>query len=96
MQNDPLVSAAGSLSRAPLTIRFVDQAQATACARRLDGISSGPVHVDDDLWEVGIDGEKTQAVIARVLGAAREALDGQTTAFALVNLDGREYRLDGE
>ena len=95
MQNDPLVSA-GSLSRAPLTIRFADWAQATECARRLAGLSSGPVHVDGDLWQVDIDGEKTQAVIARVLGAAREALDGDAAAFALVSLDGREYRLDGE
>jgi len=54
------------------------------------------VHVDGDLWQVDIDGEKTQAVIARVLGAAREALDGDAAAFALVSLDGREYRLDGE
>ncbi len=31
-----------------------------------------------------------------LLDAVRQALAGETTAFALVTLDGREYRLYGE
>jgi hypothetical protein len=95
MQDSPPTSA-GSLSRMPLTVRFAEQGQASACARRLVGLAGVPVLVDGDLWEVGIDGEKTQSVVVRVLDAVRQTLDGETTAFALVSLDGREYRLYGE
>jgi len=86
----------GSLSQVPLTVRFADEGQASACARQLAGLAGPPMRVDGNLWEIDIDGEKTQGVVARVLDAARQALDGETTAFALVSLDGREYRLYGE
>jgi hypothetical protein len=54
------------------------------------------VQADGDSWELGIDGENTEQFVVLVLDAVRHALAGETTAFALVTLDGREYRLYGE
>jgi len=79
-----------------MTVRFSDEAQATAFAQELVGVSGVHVQADGDAWEVGIDGAKTGPFVVRVLDAVRDALAGKSDAFALVSLDGHEYRLDGE
>jgi hypothetical protein len=80
----------------PMKVRFSEEAQATAFADQLVGVSGVHVRADGDAWEVGVDGAKTGFFVVRVLDAVQQALAGQRDAFALVSLDGHEYRLDGE
>lgn len=81
---------------APMRVRFADKEQATAFAHQLVGVPGVRVQADGAGWEVGIDGAKTGRFVVRVLDAVRQALDGERNTFALVSLDGREYRLYGE
>jgi hypothetical protein len=83
-------------NEAQLTVRFGDEVHANAFARRLGGASRVRVGPDGDGWEVEIEGAKTGQFVVQVLEAVRQALAGNQDAYALVNLDGREYRLDGE
>jgi hypothetical protein len=80
----------------PMKVRFSEEGQATAFAHQLVGVSGVHLRADGDEWEVGIDGAKTGPFVVRVLDAVRQALAGERDAFALVSLDGHEYRLDGE
>jgi len=82
--------------RPPVRVRFEKEGHAAACARHLHGVSGVHVQADGGSWEVGIEGENTEQFVVRLLDAVRQALAGETTAFALVTLDGREYRLYGE
>ena len=54
------------------------------------------MQADGESWEVAIEGENTEQFVMPLLDAVRQALAGETNAFALVTLDGREYRLYGE
>lgn len=82
--------------RSPLRVRFEEEGHAAACARELDGVCGVRVKADGEFWELNIEGENTEQFVLRLLDAVRQALAGETTAFAVVTLDGREYRLDGE
>ncbi len=100
MREDSSAAAASSSNgqaiRPPLRVRFEREGHAAACARQLHGVSGVQVQADGGSWEVGIEGENTEQFVVRLLDAVRQALAGETTAFALVTLDGREYRLYGE
>lgn len=89
-------SSNGRAIRPPLRVRFEQQGHAAACAHQLVGVSGVQVQADGDSWEVGIEGENTEQFVVRLLDAVRHALAGETTACALVTLDGREYHLYGE
>ena len=82
--------------RSPLRVRFEQEGHAAACARQLDGVCGVRVKADGEFWELNIEGENTEQFVLRLLDAVRQALAGETTAFAVVTLDGREYRLYGE
>jgi hypothetical protein len=79
-----------------LRVRFVDERRATALAHELADIATLHAHPEDDAWDVDVGGSKTNPRVLRVLDAVRQALAGERGAFALVTLDGREYRLYGE
>lgn len=89
-------SSNGKAIRPTLRVRFEQEGHAVACAHQLVGVSGVHVQADGDSWEVGIEGENTEQFVVRLLDAVRQTLAGETTAFALVTLDGREYRLYGE
>jgi len=82
--------------RSPLSVRFEEEGHAAACVRQLDGICGVRVKADGESWELDIEGENTEQFVMPLLDAVRQALAGETNAFALVTLDGREYRLYGE
>ena len=82
--------------RPPLKVRFEEEGHAAACVQRLGDVCGVQVQADGESWEVAIEGENTEQFVMPLLDAVRQALAGETTAFAVVTLDGREYRLDGE
>jgi|SRR5215203_1462405 len=86
----------GQAIRPPLRVRFEEDDHAAACVQQLAGVSGVQVQADDGSWEVAIEGANTEQFVVRLLEAVREVLAGETDAFALVTLDGREYRLYGE
>jgi hypothetical protein len=79
-----------------LRVRFADERHAAALAHELVDIATLHPHPEDDAWDVDVGGTKTNPRVLRVLDAVRQALAGERGAFALVTLDGREYRLYGE
>jgi hypothetical protein len=81
---------------APLKVRFGEEGDANAFAQHLAGVPGVQIEADGEAWEVGVDGAKTGRFVVQVLEAVRQALAGKTDAYALVSLDGREYRLEGD
>src|SRR5215217_7571388 len=86
----------GQAIRPPLRVRFEEKGHAAACVQQLVGVSGVHVQADGESWEVAIEGANTEQFVVRLLEAVREVLAGETDAFALVTLDGRDYRLYGE
>lgn len=82
--------------REPLKVRLIEEEQAHALARELDGVDGVEVHRDGQAWEVTVGNGNGNRLVVTVLDAVRRALTGQPTVSALVLLDGREYQLHGE
>jgi hypothetical protein len=80
----------------PLRVRLNEEEQAHAVVRELAGVDGVALEPGGGAWEITVgDGTGDRLVVA-VLDAVRRALTGQPAASALVLLDGREYRLQGE
>lgn len=80
----------------PFMIRFAEERHAAALLGALDGIVSGEVHRNGGMWDVLLDGAKTDGMVVRVLDAIRSVLAGDLGASAQVLLDGRRYLMQGE
>jgi hypothetical protein len=81
--------------REPLKVRVVDEVHALALRRELADLPTVDLQPRDGAWEVSIAGLDSDRLIVRVLDAVRQILGASPDAAALVQLDGREYRLDG-
>ena len=82
--------------REPLRVRLKEQDEANALARELAGVDGLEVHRNGEGWEVSVDDVGGNGLVLRVLGGVRATLAGRAGASALVLLDGREYRMQGE
>jgi len=80
----------------PLRVRVTDERQAEALARELRDLVGFDLQQRDGTWEVTIDGAPGDKLVVRFLNAVRSALDGDSTATAVVLLNGREYQLDAK
>jgi hypothetical protein len=80
----------------PFRITVDQEHQAVALAQELIGVSDVDIRPESDRWVVSISGRKTESLVVRALDAVRLALAGEPTASALVRLDGRDYRMQGE
>jgi hypothetical protein len=82
--------------REPLIVRVADERRAIALAHELVGLTELDVRRNNGGWEVAVDGTDTDRLVVRVLDAVRQVLAGEPAATALVELDGREYHMNGE
>jgi hypothetical protein len=80
----------------PLRVRLIDEHHAAALAHELGDLDGFELRPLDGIWEATVDGVLGDRVVVRVLNAVRRALAGDTTARAVVLLNGREYEVDGE
>jgi hypothetical protein len=81
--------------REPLRIEVGDEQQAAALARELVGVVGLDVRERGGAWEVTVDCVRTDRLVVRVLEAVQRSLANHHTSFAVVRLDGREYRMHG-
>jgi hypothetical protein len=81
--------------RKPLRARVAQERQAITLAHDLVGFAGVDVH-PDGAREVVVDYASSDQLVVRVLDAVRQALGGDRSAYALVQLDGRDYQLCGE
>jgi hypothetical protein len=79
----------------PLRVRLIEEEQAQALVRELEGFDRVDVEHGHGTWEVTV-GDATGDLFVAVLDAVRRALTGQPAAAAVVLLDGREYQMQGE
>ena len=92
--------------REPLVVRVEDETRAIALAHELmlQGntvvcsivLTRPGLRRRDGAWEPAVDGADTDRLVVRVLDAVRQVLAGEPTATALVQMDGREYQMNGE
>lgn len=82
--------------REPLVVRVEDETRAIALAHELIGLTRLDLRRRDGGWELAVDGADTDRLVVRVLDAVRQVLAGEPTATALVQMDGREYQMNGE
>lgn len=80
----------------PLKVRLNEEENANAVVRELAGFDGVEVQHGAGAWEVTVGNGTGDRLVVAVLDAVRRALTGHPTASALVFLDGREYRLQGE
>lgn len=80
----------------PLRVRLSHERHATALAQELRDLARFKVERRDAIWEITIAGTLGDRAVVRVLNAVRLALDGESTATALVLMNGSEYVLQGE
>ena len=82
--------------REPVWIKVNEEPHAIALAQELVGMPGLDVHQTSEGWEVRVEGLNGDRGLVRILDSVRTALAGDTSASALVVLDGREYRMRGE
>jgi hypothetical protein len=80
----------------PIRITVDEERQAVALAQELIGVSDVDFHSERDRWVVSLKPGHTHNLVVRVLDAVRRSLAGEPTAWALVTLDGHEYRMQGD
>ena len=79
----------------PLRVRLNEEHHARALARELDDLSGFELARQDGTWEVTVSGLVGDKLVVRVLNAVSRVLNGETSATALVFLNGREYQIQG-
>jgi len=82
--------------REPLRIKLSEEREAIAVANELVGVPGLDVRAEGDGWEVSLDDVGDNDLLVRMLDAVRNTLAGRPSGSALVLLDGREYRMQGE
>jgi hypothetical protein len=82
--------------RESLIVRVADERRAIALAHELVGLTGLDLRPYDGGWEVAVDGATTDRLVVRVLDAVRQVLAGEPGVTAFVQLDGREYHMNGE
>jgi hypothetical protein len=80
----------------PLRIRLHEERHARALESQLAALAPLELEQRDGGWEVTVGGFLGDKLVVSVLNAVSNALAGDTTATALVHLNGREYQLQGE
>lgn len=83
-------------NRDPLRIRLSEERHARALERELGEVTRFDLRRRAGAWEVTVNGDIGDRLVVRVLNAVSSALAGDSTATALVLLNGREYQLQGE
>jgi len=80
----------------PLRIRLPAERHARALESELAAVAQLELEQRDGTWEVTVGGFLGDKLVVRVLNAVSNALAGDSTATAVVLLNGREYQLQGE
>jgi hypothetical protein len=79
-----------------LSVRVETERQALAIAGAMNGVPGLNVVAAHGAWEVSLESAKTDRLITRFLNAIQVAVNGEAAESALVTLNGREYRLEGQ
>ena len=79
-----------------LSVKVETERQALAIVDAMNGVPGLDVVAAHGAWEVSLEPARTDRLITRFLNAVQMAVNGEAAESALVTLNGRDYRLEGQ